>query len=351
MIDRPMTIENASCSVEETVSPGNGTFFGKAARMAANNIVVVTLAILIAGIIYAVASVADWLFGTRLKRAFIAWIQGVSRDRLNVLRKAQIRHVFKRYFHLKKIRIRLAGGSYWLSIPCIVTGVERGTHNPKKYLAKIVSDRSVIKHRYMTTLRNLGVLADGSSLKFLEYENARDMACFEIDNLKKLREQGVHVPDAYGLYRLGGEDYMLVMEFIEGKPLSGVALDRDLMVQVFGTLRAMHDSGMFHGDVKLDNFMVSGGQVVVFDSLRIDSGERNQAQAFDLSSAICALSQKASVSMVLEEARRHYSDREIEAAGAIIDVALAKVDLELPPNKIEELKRALSGYSSPVLAT
>ena len=346
-----MTSENASCNVEETVSRGSGSWAVKAAHFAVNNILVETLTIFLAGSIFITASAADRLFGTKLRRAFIEWIQGISRDRLNVVRKAQVRHVFKRHYRLKKVRIKLAGGSYWLSVPCVVSGIERKKHEAKKYLAKIVGDRSVIKHRYMTMLRNLGVLAEGAGPKFLEYENARDMACFERDNLMKLRERGVRVPDVYGLYRLGGNDYMLVMEFIEGKPLSKIDLDRTKVGQVFAALRAVHDSGMFHGDVKLDNFMVSGGQIVVFDSIRIDPGELGQALEFDLACAICALTQKVPVPLVLEQARKYYSDREIAGAGGLLDVALAKVDLELPPGKIKELKQALSGYSSPVLAT
>ena len=73
-----------------------------------------------------------------------------------------------------------------------------------------------------------------------------------------------------------------------------------------------------------------------------------QALEFDLACAICALAQKADVITVIEQARKYYSDKEISGAGSLLDIALAKVDLELPENKIKELKLALSGYSSPV---
>ena len=217
-----MSVENASCPVEETSSMKEVDWARKALHMIMNNIVVETLAVLLAGAIFIFTSAVDRVFRTKLRRAFIDWIQGVSRDRLNVLRRAQVKHVFKRHYGLKKIKIKLAGGSYWLSVPCVVSGFDKRTRIAKKYLAKIVSDRSVIKHRYMTMLRNLGVLADGASLKFEEYADARDMACFESGNLMRLREHGVRVPDVYGLYRLGGDDYMLVMEFIDGRPLSKV---------------------------------------------------------------------------------------------------------------------------------
>ena len=346
-----MSAENASCPVEDTGSAKDVDLARKALHMIMNNIVVETMAVLLASAIFVLTSAVDHVFGTKLKRAFISWIQEASRDRLNVLRRAQIKHVFKRHYGLKKIKIRLAGGSYWLSVPCIVSGFDKRSRAAKKYMAKIVSDRSVIKHRYMTILRNLGVLADGASLKFDEYVDSMDMACFERENLTRLRRHGVRVPDVYGLYRLGGDDYMLVMEFIEGRPLSDCDLDRKKIEQAFATIRAIHDCGLFHGDVKLDNFMFSDGQVVIFDSLRIDPAQRDQALDFDLACAICALSQKADVVTVIEQARKFYSDKEIAGAGSLLDIALSKVDLELPEKKIRELKQALSDYSSPVLAT
>ena len=252
-----MSAENASCPVEDTGSTKEPTGRRKALHMIMNNVVVETLAVLLAGAISFSRPPSTACSARSSSAAFINWIQGVSRDRLNVLRRAQIKHVFKRHYGLKKIKIKLAGGSYWLSVPCVVSGFEKRTRAAKKYLAKIVSDRSVIKHRYMTMLRNLGVLAEGASLKFEEYADSMDMACFERENLTRLRNRGVRVPDVYGLYRLGGDDYMLVMEFIEGRPLSDGDLDGKKIGQAFGTIRAIHDSGMFHGDVKLDNFMFS----------------------------------------------------------------------------------------------
>jgi tRNA A-37 threonylcarbamoyl transferase component Bud32 len=244
---------------------------------------------------------------------------------------------------MKKVRIRLAGGSYWLSIPCIVSGIDRKTHARARYLAKIVNDRSVIKHHYITALRNLGVLAEGAGLKFEDYEDPRDMACFERENLLKLREHGVRVPDVYGIHRLGGDDYMIVMEFIEGMPLSHVPMNENLVGQVFRALRTIHDHGMFHGDVKLDNFMCAKGQIVVFDSLRIGPGELRDALAFDLACAICALAQKAPLAMVLQEAKKYYSDREIADAARMVDIALNRADLELTEEKVKEVRQALGG--------
>jgi hypothetical protein len=335
-------MKTASCPVEETAPQSEGQI-EKTERMVLNNIAVEALAIFLAGAALTIAKAIDLIFHTKLRHAFISWVHGVSRDRLNVLRRAHVKYVFKRHYHLKKVRIRLAGGSYWLSIPCIVSGIDRKTHTRARYLAKIVNDRSVIKHHYITALRNLGVLAEGASLKFEDYEDPRDMACFERGNLMKLREHGVRVPDVYGIHRLGGDDYMIVMEFIEGKPLSGVPMDEDMVGQVFRALRTIHGHGMFHGDVKLDNFMCSSGEIVVFDSLRIGPGELRDALAFDLACAICALVQKAPLSMVLNEAKKYYSDNDISDAGRMLDIALNRADLELPENKIKEVRLALGG--------
>jgi tRNA A-37 threonylcarbamoyl transferase component Bud32 len=313
----------------------------RAAYVILNNFVVEAILVCLLGALYLGTSAADRFFGTRMRRAFVGWMQAISRDRLNFLRKAQIRHVFKRKYGLKKIKIKLAGGSYWLSIPCIVRGLDKETREEKKYLAKIMNERSVIKHNYMTLMRKLGVLAEGVDLRFDEYRCGLEMGEYEKQCLERLREGGVNAPEVYGLHRLGGDDYMLVMEYITGKPLSKVAIDGPMMDQLFQILRTMRDKGIFHGDVKLDNFMLSGGRVFVFDCLKIDRSEAGVAAAFDLACLLCGLVGKVPARQVINHARRYFSDAELKKAGDMIDMALYKSDLDLGENRIRELKESL----------
>lgn len=314
----------------------------KAAHIILNNFIVEAVLVSLLGVLYLGMNAVDRIFGTRLRRAYVYWMQSVSRDRLNFLRKAQIRHVFKKKYGLKKMKIKLAGGSYWLSIPCIVKGVSKNTHKEEKYLAKIMNERSALKHNYMTLMRNMGVLAGSVGLKFDEYHCGLEMGEYEQHCLERLRKSSINAPEVYGLHGLGGDDYMLVMEYIEGVPLSKVDIDGAMLDQLFKMLKTMHENGIFHGDVKLDNFMLSGDNVYVFDCLKIDRSEADVATAFDLACLLCALIEKAPANVIMARARRYFSDAELKRAGGVVDMALYKSDLDLSESRIKALKESLS---------
>ncbi len=314
----------------------------KAAHAILNNVAVEAILVGLLGVAYIGTSALDRLFGTRLRRSYVEWMQAVSRDRLNFLRKAQIRHVFKKSFRLNKIRIRLAGGSYWLSIPCVVKGVNKKTHEEKKYLAKIMGERSAIKHNYMTLMRNIGVLAGGIDLRFDEYHCGLEMGDYERHCLERLRKSSIDAPEVYGLFRLGGDDYMLVMEYIEGRPLSKVDIDGPIMDRLFKILKVMRENGIFHGDVKLDNFILSGEKVYVLDCLNIDRSKAEAAAAFDMACMLCALAGKVPADVIMAHARGYFSGPELKRAESMMDMALYKSDLELSEDRIKALRDSLT---------
>jgi serine/threonine protein kinase len=210
-----------------------------------------------------------------------------------------------------------------------------------KYMAKIINNMSAIKHRYMTMLRNLGVLATAAELHFDEYADAKDMAYFERYCLARLREEAVNAPAVIGMYRLNEDDYMLVMEFVEGRPLSEATLGDDQADQIFRDIRTIHDHGFVHGDIKPDNLLVADGKVYVLDCLKVGYSAFNVAKSFDLICAICTVSQMLPVGLTLEHARRYFSGDELLSAGRLLDFALSKVDIVLPEGKVRELRQAL----------
>ncbi len=241
-----------------------------------------------------------------------------------------------------KIGIRLAGGSFWMSIPCIVEGIDKKTGTPRKYVGKIINDRSALKHRYMTTLRRLDVLAEGTKLDFMDHLDANDMVYFERDWMVQLKQKGISVPEFYGVHRLNYDDYILVMEFIDGQPLSKVSIDEAIVDQIFSTLKIMHEAGVFHGDMKLDNLIYSNGRIYVIDSLKINPDDPLRAQAFDLISIVLALAGRMPLDAVLASAKRYHSKEALEAAAEFLGMAQNKAEIELPPEKIDEIRHSLS---------
>ncbi len=315
---------------------------GRVVHKVLNNRLVEAVIVALLAVSFLATAVIDGILRTHAKRRLIDSLRDVSRDRLNKLRKAQIKHVFRSRFGLSKIRIKLAGGSYWLSIPCIVEGERNG--RKVKYMAKIVNDMSEIKHRYMTMLRNLGVLAGAAELRFDEYRGAKDMVSFERYCLTRMKGELVNAPAVIGTFRLNEDDYMLVREFIEGQTLSDVPLDDRMLDQILGDVKLMHEHGFVHGDIKLDNFLVSDGTVYIVDCLKVGYAGYHEAKSFDLICTICAMCQKAPVSRVLEHARLFFSEKDLRQAGQLLDIAVSKVDIQLPDEKVRELRRALGNH-------
>lgn len=312
---------------------------GKVAYRVLNNRLVESIIVAAIAVAFIVTTVIDGILGTRLERRLIDSLRDVSRDKLSGLRKAQMRHVFRCKFGLRRIRIRLAGGSYWLSIPCIVEGLKDGKE--VKYMAKIINGMSATKHRYMTMLRNLGVMAGAGDLRFDEYADARDMACFERHCLTAMKDLSVAAPAVIGMYRLNEDDYMLVTEYIEGRPLSEVPLSDNELDQVFRDIKTLHERGFVHGDIKLDNFIVSRGRIFVVDCLKMGQTTLKEAESFDIICALCAMCQKMPVGKVIEHASKFFSEDELQRAGQLLDVAMSKADIDLPQEKERELRRAL----------
>jgi tRNA A-37 threonylcarbamoyl transferase component Bud32 len=203
-------------------------------------------------------------------------------------------------------------------------------------MGKIIDDASFLKHRYMTLMRNLGAIM-GPGVSFDEHVDVRDMVEYERESLINLKRQGVNVPSAYGVHRLNDGDYILVMEFIDGRPLSKVELTDALVEQVFAALKTMHDNGVFHGDIKLDNFLCTGSRLVVVDCLKISDDDRQKAQDFDLICAICALAQKVPVPRVIDLALKYHSEEELRRSCRLIGTAINKVDLDLSLETIKQI--------------
>lgn len=224
-----------------------------------------------------------------------------------------------------------------MSIPSVIEGIDAQTKEEKTYLGKIINDRSALIHKYMTRFRNLGVMAEKTEFVFDKHKDARDLVEFERDSLVKLKNANVDTPEVYGLHKLNFDDYILVMEYIDGEPLSKVTIDGVIIDQVFRTIKTMHDNGVFHGDIKLDNFLYSKGKIVVVDCLKLNKNELERAQDFDLICAICALAQRAPVATIIDHASKYHTDEELRRSAKLIGIALNKVDLELPGTTIMEI--------------
>ena len=97
-----------------------------------NNPIVEAILVLLISSIFVILKITDKLFQSKTKYAFLETIHRMSQDQLSVIRETQIKHLFRRVYTLSNIHIKLAGGSYWMSIPCIIEGIHARTKEEKK---------------------------------------------------------------------------------------------------------------------------------------------------------------------------------------------------------------------------
>jgi tRNA A-37 threonylcarbamoyl transferase component Bud32 len=264
-------------------------------------------------------SLQKWLIG-RLRKS--------SKGRPGNLRRAQLRHIIRNRYGLSGISIRLAEGAYWISMPCIIKGSGKG--GVVRYFAKVMDEQSAMKHRYMNRLRNMVADSLGLDVRFSDYSGPRDMAAFEKEMLDRMRAEGVDAPEAYGIHRISG-GRVIVMEHIAGTPVSGPC-----MKNAFASLRKMHDAGLYHGDVKADNFICTERKAYLLDPLKMD--DRGDRKRFDLACALTSFSMSSPVNAVVDAALRYYTSEDLLGSTRYIEYALRRADINLPEEKAKELK-------------
>ncbi|HMK46611.1 MAG TPA: serine/threonine protein kinase, partial [Methanocella sp.] len=98
-------------------------------------------------------------------------------------------------------------------------------------------------------------------------------------------------------------------------------------------------------------FIYSSDRLYVVDCLKIDHREPWKAQAFDLICAICALAQLVPIDRIMRQAEQYHSPEELQQAGRLLGVALNKVDLDIPPERVKAIEEALKMEKITVLPT
>jgi serine/threonine protein kinase len=155
------------------------------------------------------------------------------------------------------------GSGFWAT-------VYLATRDGKKYAAKIPhhdsdTDIESLEGRYKTVI-----------------DTSVDIVLDQARTIAKLQDESRYFPKYFGLYKTYRRIYrtsrwipVLVMEMIEGPSLEQIMdtseelLDGEASVNilrdVIAGVRALHNRGLVHGDIKEDNIIVNGDEAVIID--------------------------------------------------------------------------------------
>ncbi|ERG98098.1 MAG: Mn2+-dependent serine/threonine protein kinase [Haloquadratum sp. J07HQX50] len=199
--------------------------------------------------------------------------------------------------------IRQLEANNWLSTPLIING---------RWFVKIVSRQNSLIHAIFTTGRNMGAFSSGTEGFFQHFSTPYEMATYELEATERMRESGLNVPTPVDAFEIDGLGVVMLEYLPTFQPLS--AVDTEQVTQhapeVFRMLATMHESGIIHGDLQAENVLLVDGEVYFIDATSVREGSGKQAKAYDVASALGAISAILGEKETVAAARQSY-DAEI----------------------------------------
>lgn len=272
--------------------------------------------------------------------------RGMTPDAVPYMRKIAVRAkaVIEESQGLTNVQIRpVPAHSARFSLPCTVEGVRGG--EKVRLFAKIVGSSDHFTAVISQFLKNMYLEKSGAPAMFDVASSAFGMAKQQHDRLALMVGAGIATSRPLGVFELDRIRAMLILEFVEGKPFSKVELTPALCEAAFDVMWRMHEHGIFHGDIKLDNLVLgTDGTVYILDpgTFRKEAPEREQ-RGYDIASMLCALSERMPVDDLLDAGVLKYSADDQRAAVPYVDLSRNRPDFFLPADMIAAIKARLEG--------
>lgn len=233
---------------------------------------------------------------------------------------------------IEDVELSTVDGENWLSVPLVVND---------EFFVKVVTSQNALTHSLFTTFRNLGVRVSGKGAFFEGYESPAEMARHEFEAAERMREIGVRSPRPVDVID-AGEEALLLFEYLEGfEALSEVEVDAEVMREVFGLLRRLHDNGLAHGDFSLENVLLVDGEVYFIDSTNVSEEGHDDAVAYDLACAIGAFSSRVPPDEVVEAASEFFDASDLRHATDFLMFARLRPGIE-DGFSVLEVRRAVA---------
>lgn len=256
----------------------------------------------------------------------------------------EIHRIMAGKFGLTEVSIKPIGsGGSRLSIPIGIEGLnEKG--KKVRYFGKIMGSSDLMTARTIQFFKNIYLQMNSMDSMFEVTKSAEDMARHQHDMLVAMNELGIPTAKPHGFYPLKADLWLLVADFLDARPISSIKdLSPEHLDIVFGYLRRMHDSGIFHGDIKPDNLMFGERVYIVDVGHFLKDVPMAQKRAYDLACQIASFLEYFPAKDIVRIAKRHYSRRDLRAAAEYIDLIQRRPDINFTDKTKDDLLRLLRG--------
>lgn len=250
----------------------------------------------------------------------------------------RIHLIMSEQYDLRDISIRPVGaGGSRLSIPVKIKGKNKRGEEIY-YFGKIISNSVIVSEKTIQFFKNLYLATGDSESIFGARSSPEEMAKYQFRVLQSIYNLGIPTAKPLGFHSIDGNAFLLVMEFLNAKPISSVKeVSPEILKTVFGYLKKMHKQGIYHGDIKPENIMI-GDRIYIIDIGSLsETASRKRKQAYDLACLIASFVGHCSLENIVSSARRYYSRNELKAAVQFLNLVQKRPDIDLPDETKNQL--------------
>lgn len=255
-----------------------------------------------------------------------------------------IRGIMAEKYGMTKVSIRPTGANAArLSIPIKITGLNKNGEKVR-YFGKILGNSDNLSARSFQFFKNFYLQINTLDPIFETYETTEDMARDQFEMMKAIYNCGIPTPNPYGYHLISGNLWLIVMEFLDAKPISAFKeLDPKLIDTVFQYLKKLHHKKIYHGDLKPDNIMISK-KIYILDVGHLrKNASTTKKQAYDLACLLCSFLEYQPVGKLVQIARQHYSSKDLQAAMKYVELVQMRPDIHFDDKTKKKLLIHLHG--------
>jgi tRNA A-37 threonylcarbamoyl transferase component Bud32 len=186
----------------------------------------------------------------------------------------------------------------------------------------------VFTYRSIQYLKNMYLQLHGKRPLFGIFETPHEMVHAQYQILKEIQRSWIPTAKPYGIHHVQGNVWLLITEYLTGKPLSSVEkLDSKQIDTVFSYLKKMHKKKIYHGDLKPDNIVI-GRKIYILDVgyLRKDA-PKEEKQAYDLACILCSFLRYQPAEQIVRIAKKYYSLKKLQAALQYLEFVQMRPDI------------------------
>jgi hypothetical protein len=215
--------------------------------------------------------------------------------------------------------VRCLDADNWLSTPVVLD---------EDLFLKVISRQNSLVHALITTGRNLGVFSTGTEGFFEHFGTPYQMATHELEATEQMRDIGVNAPEPLEALEIDGLGVVVLEYLPEFRPLDELdrETERELAPELFAALRAMHDHGLAHGDLRAENVLILDGDLYFIDATNVGTAHGDDARSYDIACGLAALEPLIGAAATVDAAATAYSTDELLAALDFLDFVNIRPD-------------------------